>query len=64
MLWVLRSRAATDPIPLIDVFDQRGSLVSQVRLPQDRRVIGFGNGVVYLAHTDSDDLQWLERYRR
>lgn len=64
MLWVLRSRAATDPIPLIDVFDQRGNLVSQVKLPQDRRVVGFGNGVVYLAHTDSDDLQWLERYKR
>lgn len=64
MLWVLRSRPANDVVPLIDVFDQRGNLVSQVKLPQDRQVIGFGNGVVYLAHTDSDDLQWLERYRR
>lgn len=64
MVWVLRSRAASDPIPLIDVFDQRGNLVSQVKLPADRRVVGFGNGVVYLVHADSDDLQWLEKYRR
>lgn len=64
MLWVLRSRPASDPVPQIDVFDQRGNLVSQVKLPENRRVVGFGNGVVYLAHTDSDDLQWLERYRR
>ncbi|HEV8122822.1 MAG TPA: hypothetical protein VGP80_01135 [Gemmatimonadales bacterium] len=64
MLWVLRSRPANDLVPLIDVFDQRGNLVGQVKLPQDRRVIGFGKGVVYLAYTDSDDLQWLERYRR
>jgi len=64
MMWVLRSRAASDPVPAIDVFDQRGTLVSHVKLPENRRVIGFGNGVVYLAHTDSDDLQWLEKYRR
>lgn len=63
-VWVLRSRSATDPIPTLDVFDQRGVMVGQVKLPAARRVVGFGNGVVYLAHTDSDDLQWLEKYRR
>jgi hypothetical protein len=24
---------------------------------------GFGRGVVYLARTDADELQWLGRYR-
>jgi hypothetical protein len=62
--WVLRSRPASDPVPTLDVFDQRGMMVGQVKLPKDRRVVGFGNGVVYLAHTDQDDLQWLEKYRR
>jgi hypothetical protein len=63
-VWVLRSRPASDPVPTLDVFDQRGMMVGQVKLPKDRRVVGFGNGVVYLAHTDQDDLQWLEKYRR
>ncbi|MEO8202024.1 MAG: hypothetical protein ABI679_15940 [Gemmatimonadota bacterium] len=64
MLWVLRSRPADDPTPSLDVFDQRGVLVGKVTLPKDRRVVGFGNGTVYLARTDSDDLLWLEKYRR
>jgi hypothetical protein len=64
MLWVLRSRPANDPIPTFDVFDQRGALAGKVSLPKDRRLVGFGNGTVYLARTDSDDLQWLEKYRR
>lgn len=63
MLWVLRSRLANDPVPTIDVFDQRGNPVGQVKLPKDRRVVGFGAGTVYLARTDADDLQWLEKYR-
>ncbi|MEO8296152.1 MAG: hypothetical protein ABI613_11605 [Gemmatimonadota bacterium] len=64
MLWVLRSRPATDLIPTFDVFDQRGMVVGKVTLPRDRRLVGFGNGTVYLARTDGDDLQWLEKYRR
>lgn len=62
-VWQLRSRSASDPVPTVDVFDQRGVMVGQVKLPKDRRVVGFGKGAVYLAHTDSDDLQWLEKYR-
>lgn len=64
MLWVLRSRPATDQVPTLDVFDQRGVQVGKITLPAGRRVVGFGNGTVYLSRTDSDDLQWLEKYRR
>ena len=62
-LWVLRTRAAKDKIPTFDVFDASGRVVSRVALPQDTRLLGFGNGTVYLARSDEDDLQYLQRYR-
>jgi hypothetical protein len=61
-LWVLRSRAADDPIPTYDVFDEAAQLVRRVVLPETTRLLGFGNGAVYLIRTDEDDLQWLQRY--
>jgi hypothetical protein len=62
-LWVLRTRAAKDKIPTYDVFDATGRVVSRVALPADTRLVGFGNGTVYLARSDEDDLQYLQRYR-
>ena len=47
---------------LYDVFDAAGERVRQVRLGENRLVVGFGAGVVYVVVTDDDDLQWLERY--
>ena len=61
-LWVERY-VATGQQPLIDVFDGSGRKRAEVRLPVRCRVVGFGRGMVYLARTDQDDLQWLERYR-
>ena len=61
-LWVLRTRAAGDPIPSYDVFDSFGTLAARVTLPKDTRLVGFGERSVYLARTDADDLQWLQRY--
>ena len=63
-VWVLRSRPAGDKIPTYDVFDRTGALVKKVRLNPESRVVGFGKGAVYVARTDEDDLQYLERYRR
>ena len=60
--WVLRTRAAKDKIPTFDVFDASGRVVSRVALPQDTRLVGFGNGTVYLARSDEDDLQYLQRH--
>jgi len=62
-LWVLRTRPAKDKIPTYDVFDATGRVVGRIALPQDTRLLGFGNGTVYLARSDEDDLQYLQRYR-
>lgn len=60
-LWVRRHGAANQPM-LYDVFNERGTLVGSVRFPASRRVAGMGNGVVYVARVDEDDLMYLERY--
>jgi hypothetical protein len=62
-VWVLRTRAAKDKIPTYDVFDATGRVVSRVALPADTRLVGFGTNTVYLARSDEDDLQYLQRYR-
>lgn len=62
-LWLLRSRPASDPTPLYDLFDGQGRLVKQVRLPANTRLVAFGKDVVYLVRRDADDLEYLERYR-
>jgi hypothetical protein len=62
-IWVLRTRAAADKTPTYDVFDASGRVVSRVALPRNTRLLGFGNGTVYLARSDEDDLQYLQRYR-
>jgi hypothetical protein len=60
--WVERSVPAGSP-RVMDVFDAAGVLKARVTLPAGRRLIGFGNGVIYLRHSDESDLQHLERYR-
>lgn len=63
-LWVQRYSTARDSVPVFDVFDASGNLASRVILPKGRQVVGLGQGTVYAVRTDSDGLQWLERYRR
>ena len=60
--WVERSVPAGAP-RIMDVFDAAGVLKGRITLPAGRRLVGFGNGVVYLRHSDESDLQHLERYR-
>lgn len=60
--WVERYVAAGEP-PLVDRFDERGRRIGELRLPENRRIGGFGAGVVYLVRTDDFGLQWIERYR-
>jgi hypothetical protein len=62
MLWVERYVEAGDN-PQFDVFDGEGAKRGELRLPAGRQIVGFGDGTVYLARIDEDDLQWLERYR-
>ncbi len=61
-LWVERYSSAGSA-PVIDVFDGQGNKTGEVTLPAGSRVVGFGDGVVYLARADEFDLQWLARYR-
>jgi len=63
-LWVERYTEARDSVPVFDVFDGTGNLASRVYLPRGRQLVGLGQGTVYAVRTDSDGLQWLERYRR
>ena len=62
--WIRRTTEAHDSTPAYDVFDQRGTAIGRVLLQPGHRVVGMGKGVVYVARTDEDGLQWLERYRR
>jgi hypothetical protein len=63
-LWVQRSTAAKDSVPVYDVFNATGNLAARVSLPKGRRLVGLGNGTAYATRTDEDGLQWLERYKR
>jgi hypothetical protein len=60
-MWVERYVSAGEA-PIYDVFDETGTLVRRMILPEGRTVVGFGDGRVYLARNDEFDLQWLEVY--
>lgn len=62
-LWVQRHVPFGEPATF-DVFDESGQRIRQVTLPEERTVVGFGQGTVYTIVMDEDDLQWLERYVR
>jgi hypothetical protein len=62
-IWVLRTRRPGDEIPTFDVFDASGKVIGKVSLPKNHRLIGFGQGTVYVIRLDDDDLQYLQRYR-
>ena len=62
-MWV--RRYVTHGAPQVhDVFDGAGRRIKQVELPAGRRLVGFGDGVLYLVRVDEDDLQWVEQYPR
>jgi len=59
--WVRRQVEAGEP-STYDVFGQAGNPVGTVLLDGGRRVVGFGNGTVYVVAFDEFDLNYLERY--
>ncbi len=61
-VWVLRTRAHDDPTPTYDVFDRDGRVVMRVALAPRARVVGFSPDAVFIAQSDEDDLQHLERH--
>jgi hypothetical protein len=60
-VWVLRTRAAADSVPVYDVFDANGRLTERVALASRGRIVGFGARAIYLVRLDEDDLEYLQR---
>ena len=54
-LWVERSMPFGEPTTY-DVFDRHATRVRQVALPEGRRLLGFGRGVLYAVVEDGDGL--------
>ena len=61
-LWVLRTMPAGQP-PTFDVIDRAGNVAQRIVLPKRARLLGFGNGAIYVARLDEDDLQYIQKYR-
>jgi hypothetical protein len=61
-VWIAQTRSATDRDQVYDVFGATGEIVLRVSLPSERRVAGFGNGVVYTIRTDDDGFLHLGRH--
>ncbi|HEY4319827.1 MAG TPA: hypothetical protein VGM77_01510 [Gemmatimonadales bacterium] len=61
MLWIARERVRGDLVPHYDVVAEGRGVVAHVNLPTGTRLIGFGRGVVYLAHLEAGS-EYLERY--
>jgi hypothetical protein len=61
-VWVQKHMPFDVP-PTYDVIDTAGKVVSRVVLPKKTRLLGFGAGTIYLARSDEDDLQYVQRYR-
>jgi hypothetical protein len=62
LLWIARTTPAGQP-PTFDLIDGAGKVTQRVVLPKKSRLVGFGNGTIYVARSDDDDLQYLQRYR-
>lgn len=60
-LWVHRATGPSSP-PTYDVIDRTGRVSARVELPKERRLVGFGDGTIYLVRTDEDGLEYVERY--
>ena len=62
LLWVRRTGPAGQP-PTFDLIDRSGKVAQKVVLLKKSRLVGFGNGTVYVVRVDDDDLQYLQRYK-
>jgi hypothetical protein len=60
-LWLKRSIPFRAGYEMWDVIDAAGKLVARWRLPAKTTLIGVGQGAVYTARTDEDDLRYVQR---
>lgn len=61
-LWIERLLGVGESPREYDVIEPSGRVVGRVVLPAGGRVAGFGQGVVYVAMKDADDLVTIRRY--
>jgi len=61
-LWIRRTGPAGQPATY-DVIDRAGNPVQKVVLEKGSHLVGFGNGVVYIARVDQDGLQYLQKFK-
>jgi len=61
-IWIQRATPPDEPV-LVDVLDGDGNSKGQVQLPANGRVVGFGQGVVYVVVKDPFDLEHLFKLR-
>ena len=59
--WVRRNARAGE-VATYDVFGSDAELITTVALPEERRLTGFGDGVLYVTYNDQFDLVYLEKY--
>jgi hypothetical protein len=62
-LWVQRGRHDRSPA-IYDRFSDSGVRIGQAQLASNQALVGIGRRHVYVAATDEDGLQTLERYPR
>lgn len=60
-VWIPRASPWNAERTIVDVVGRDAILRRHVSIPVNTRVVGFGRGVMFVAVTDEDDLQWLER---
>jgi len=61
-LWIERLLGVGDAPREYDLIDPSGRVVGRVALPAGGRLAGFGQGVMYVAMKDADDLLTIRRY--
>ncbi|MEW5916196.1 MAG: hypothetical protein AB1762_07315 [Gemmatimonadota bacterium] len=61
-VWI--RKAATEPNArvLYDVVDRQGRLVRRVSMAQNERLVGFGQGALFVVSTDDDGIHRLQRH--
>mgnify|MGYP001359611480 CR=1 FL=1 len=61
-LAIARVPTAAEPPRRYDIVDRRGVLVARLVLPLEQQLVGFGSRSAYVAVTNDDGIQRLERH--
>ena len=60
-LWIKRAIPVRLRREQWDVIDRNGKLTARWQLPRKVTIVGVGDGIVYTARTDEDDLRYAQR---